>query len=134
MHRIIVDPFPPGLFPPSRRQAISSPKRSFISVAVTIACSPLIFALVAVIGRPKDTHNFSATGCDEIRMAMVLSFAVSFLETASRAGKISVKGPGQNDCINVSYGAGHEETSFERYFKSGINKDIALALFLFFSA
>src|SRR5207248_2865420 len=91
----IVDGAPPGVFPVSINKSIRSPSVRSTSSGSAVACCPLMFALVAVTGRPARRQISPATSCAGTRTATVPLPAVTPAASAAGAGTTIVSGPGQ---------------------------------------
>src|SRR5262249_38263087 len=91
-----VDPRRDGSAPPSMSASRLSPSCDRTSSAVIVAGSPLLFALVAVIGRPERWTSVLAKAATGHRSPTVPVPAVTFIESSDRAGTTTVSGPGQN--------------------------------------
>src|SRR5439155_21801732 len=91
----IVDGGPPRVGPMSSRKSIRSPSVCSTVSGSAVAGSPLIFALVAVTGRPHRAQTARATSSFGTRMATVDLLPVTSRDNAGGAETINVSGPGQ---------------------------------------
>src|SRR5215510_2127043 len=91
-----VEPTDDGSIPPSTRASIESPSCRRTSSAVTGDGTPLLFALVAVMGLPKWETRVVANAAIGQRRPTVFVPAVTRADSDAAACRIIVRGPGQN--------------------------------------
>jgi len=120
----MVEPFPPGVDPPSTSPSIFPPSWESTSAAVEHSGAPERFALVAVNGPPSLRDSSLAIGWPVRRMPIVPLPAVSFGETAGEALNRIVTGPGQKRSMRVLPSAEMSAAKTSRCFRSPITTRI----------
>src|SRR4030042_4304310 len=96
----MVEGRPPGQGPASRSRSTPGPNSWATSWASSKAGLPERLALVPVTGKPREATRRQVTDCRGWRTPMVLVPPVSQPGKPGRAGKIKVRGPGQNLAIS----------------------------------